>query len=133
MGVKENEAALMRAVEAWNSGDVNSYLELYGEGIRLHAGNYDFPNKAAVDAMYKGMFAATSEIHLNMLETFGQDEKLCARYSLDARHTGKLMGIEPTGRQFSMIGITVMHFEDGKVVERWDIDNSSEVFADLRN
>ena len=32
----------------------------------------------------------------------------------------------------SMIGITVMHFEGGKVVERWDIDNSSEVFAELR-
>ncbi len=67
MGVKENEAALMRAVDAWNSGDVNSYLELYAEGIKLHAGNYDFPNQGAVAAMYQGMLAATSEIHLNML------------------------------------------------------------------
>ncbi|HKZ18879.1 MAG TPA: ester cyclase [Acidimicrobiia bacterium] len=132
MGVKENEAALMRAVQAWNSGDVGSYLELYDERIKLHAGNYDFPNKASVAAMYQGMFAATSDIRLTMHETFGQDEKLCARYSLDARHTGKLMGIEPTGKPFSMIGITVMHFEGGKVVERWDIDNSSEVFAELR-
>ena len=133
MSVKENTTALMRAVEAWNSGDVSSYVELYDEGIRLHAGNYDFPNKAAVEAMYKGMFAATSDLRLNILEVFGQDEKLCCRYSVDARHTGKLMGIEPTGKQFSIIGITVMHFEGERVVERWDVDNSSEVFADLRS
>lgn len=37
-GVEQSEAALVRAVEAWNSGDVDSYLELYAEGLKHHAG-----------------------------------------------------------------------------------------------
>src|SRR5687768_11915308 len=62
VGVEENEAALMRAVDAWNAGDVDAYLNLYDESLKLHAGTYDFPDKQAVGGMYRGMFAATSDL-----------------------------------------------------------------------
>ena len=133
MGVKENEAALMRAVDAWNAGDVSSYLDLYSEDIKLHAGAYDFPNKDAVGRMYKGMFATTSDVRLDIHETFGDEDKLAARYTVTARHTGELAGIPPTGRTFSITGITTMHFKNGAVVERWDSDDSAEVLEKLRN
>jgi steroid delta-isomerase-like uncharacterized protein len=132
MGVNENEAALMRAVDAWNSGDVSSYLDLYDEGIKLHAGMYDFPDKDAVGRMYRGMFATTSDVRLDIHETFGHEDKLAARYTVTAKHTGELAGIPPTGREFSITGITIMHFRDGAVVERWDSDDSEEVFSKLR-
>lgn len=132
MTFETNQAALMRAVDAWNDGNVESYLGLYDESIKLHAGTYDFPHKGAVAAMYKGFFAATSDLRLNIIEAFGDDDRLCARYAVDAIHTGELMGIAGTGKQISMIGITIMHFKDGRVVERWDVDNSAEVFAKLR-
>jgi steroid delta-isomerase-like uncharacterized protein len=132
MGVKENEAALTRAVDAWNSGDVDSYMELYAENIKLHAGAYDFPDKRAVEGMYKGFHAATSDLRLDIHETIGHEDRLAARYTVTATHTGDLMGIPPTGQEISMTGITVMHFEDEKVVERWDSDDSAEVLSTLR-
>jgi steroid delta-isomerase-like uncharacterized protein len=132
MGVTENEAALKRAVEAWNSGDVSSYLDLYAEGIKLHAGTYDFPNKQAVEGMYRGMFAATSDLRLDIHETFGHEDNLVARYTVTGTHTGELMGIPPTGRELSITGITVMHFQNGAVVERWDSDDSAEAMSRLR-
>jgi hypothetical protein len=60
MGIKENEAALTRAVDAWNVGDTGSYMELYAENIELHAATYDFPDRRAVEGMCKGFHAATS-------------------------------------------------------------------------
>lgn len=42
------------------------------------------------------------------------------------------MGIPPTGREISITGITIMHFEEGKVVERWDADDSVEALSGLR-
>jgi predicted ester cyclase len=42
------------------------------------------------------------------------------------------MGMEPTGKEFSISGITIMHFQAGKVLERWDVDDSAQVFAELR-
>jgi hypothetical protein len=131
--VKENEDALMRAVAAWNSGDVASYLELYDDRIKLHAGTYDFPDKAAVEGMYKGFFGATTAPRLKIHESFGDGDKLVARYTVTGTHTGELMGIPPTGREISIIGITIMHFDDGNVVERWDVDDSAEALSRLRS
>jgi steroid delta-isomerase-like uncharacterized protein len=133
MGVKENEAALTRAVEAWNRGDVGSYMELYADGIKLHAGTYDFPDRSAVEGMYKGFHAAVPGVQLDIHETFGDGEKLAVRYTVTGTHTGDLMGIPPTGKEISMTGITVMNFEDGRVVERWDSDDSAEVLSRLRS
>jgi steroid delta-isomerase-like uncharacterized protein len=133
LDVEQNEAALMRAIEAWNSGDVGSYLELYAERIKLHAGSYDFPDKKSVEGMYRGFFAATSDLRLEIHETFGQEDKLAARYTVTGTHTGELMGIPPTGQEISIIGITIMHFEDDEVVERWDVDDSAEAFSRLRD
>jgi predicted ester cyclase len=132
MGAAENEAALTRAVEAWNRGDVDSYMELYASGIKLHAGTYEFPDRSAVEGMYKGFHAAVPGVQLDIHETFGDGDKLSARYTVRGNQTGELMGIPPTGREISMTGITIMHFEDGRVVERWDSDDSAEVLARLR-
>jgi steroid delta-isomerase-like uncharacterized protein len=130
--VQQNEAALMRAVEAWNSGDVDSYMELYAKNTKLHTGTYDFPDKKAVESMYKGLHAATSDLRLDIHETFGDGDRLAVRYTVTGIHTGELMGIPPTGREISMTGITIMHFEDERVVERWDSDDSAEVLSRLR-
>jgi predicted ester cyclase len=132
MDVDTNEAALMRAVEAWNSGDVDSYMKLYAESIKLHSGTYDFPDKEAVERMYRGFHGATSHLRLDIHEKFGDGDKLAVRYTVTGTHTGELMGIPPTGGEISMTGITIMHFEDGAVVERWDADDSVEVLARLR-
>jgi hypothetical protein len=132
MGFEENNAALTRAVEAWNAGDVDTYLELYDARLALHAGTYDFPDKAAAGGMYRGFFAATSDLRLTIHEAFGEGDRLAARYVVTGRHTGELMGIPATGRDIAIVGITVMHFEDGRVLERWDADDSAEMFVRLR-
>jgi predicted ester cyclase len=80
--------------------------------------------------MYTGSFVATSDLRLEIHETFGRDDKLAARYTVTGTHTGELMG-DPR-REISITGITIMHFEDGKVVERWDVDCSAEAFSRLR-
>jgi predicted ester cyclase len=82
--------------------------------------------------MYQGMFAATSDLRLDIHEAFGVEDTLCARYTVTGKHTGDLMGIPPTGGEISMTGITVMHFKNGRVVERWDSDDSYEVLSKLR-
>jgi steroid delta-isomerase-like uncharacterized protein len=129
----ENENLLTRAVEAWNAGDVDSYMELYAPDIKLHAGTYDFPSKEAVEAMYKAMHAATSGLRLDIHETFGDGDRLAARYTVAGTHTGELMGIPATGRPISITGITIMKFEDGRVAERWDSDDSATVLSRLRD
>ena len=32
---------------------------------------------------------------------------------------GRCLGVSPTGRDVALPGITVLHFQDGRCVERW--------------
>jgi predicted ester cyclase len=130
--VKDNEAVLMRAVEGWNAGNLTDYLELYDENVTLHAGSHELPDKNSVRGMYEGFFAAVSNPQLAIHEVLEDEDRLCCRYTVTTVHTGELMGIPATGKEIAISGITLMHFGDGRVVERWDVDDSFEVFTKLR-
>jgi predicted ester cyclase len=42
-----------------------------------------------------------------------------ARWSCHGTHKGELNGIAPTGKQFTISGVTIAHFENGKMIEGW--------------
>ncbi len=35
------------------------------------------------------------------------------------KHGGTFMGVPPTGTQIALPGITILHYRDGRCVERW--------------
>lgn len=121
MSVEANQAALRKAIDAWNAGDLASYLDLYHEGIQLHGYSPKPMDKASVQKFYEESWAAYANQQLSIDEVFGQDNKLCVRFTNTGSHVGELLGVSPTGRQIIMEGMTVMHFREGKCVERWSV------------
>ena len=114
-----NEAALKRAVEQWNAGDLGGYLEVYADDVRVHGFGPEPMDKPAVRAFYEGMFAAFTESRLELHETFSSGDHLTTRFTLTGRHDGEFMGVAATGTQIALPGITIMRFRDGACVERW--------------
>lgn len=114
-----NEAALARAVERWNAGDLSAYLEVYADDIRLHGVTPEPMDKQAVRAFYEGLFAAFPKNHLELHDTFGAGDRLCSRFTLTGRHDGDFMGVPATGTDIALPGITILRFRDGACVERW--------------
>ena len=72
----QNEAALRRAVERWNAGDLAGYLEVYADDVRVHGFGPEPMDKPAVRAFYEGMFAAFTESRLELHETFSSGDRL---------------------------------------------------------
>lgn len=50
--------ALDAAHASWNAGDLEGYLELYDEDIKLHGYSPEPMDKAAVRGFYEAIFAA---------------------------------------------------------------------------
>lgn len=121
MSVESNVAALGKAIDAWNRGDLSSYLQLYDEGIRLHGYSPEPMDKASVRKFYEESWEVYANQELTMDDVFGQDDKLCARFTNTGSHVGVLLGVPATGRQITMQGMTVMRFREGKCVERWSV------------
>jgi steroid delta-isomerase-like uncharacterized protein len=114
-----NEAALTQAVDRWNAGDLDGYLRFYDDGIRVHGIAQQPMDKAAVRVFYEGLFAAFPGNRLDVHETFGVDDRLTCRFTLSGKHGGTFLGVPATGTQIVLPGITIMHFRDGRCVERW--------------
>jgi predicted ester cyclase len=119
MAASENVARVERAIADWNRGDLDAYLTMYDEGVRLHGYAPEPMDFAAVGGFYAGLFAAFPESRIELLDTFGEGDRVVARFVQTGRHEGGFMGVAPSGREIALHGITILAFRDGKVVERW--------------
>jgi predicted ester cyclase len=50
---------------------------------------------------------------------------------MTGRHEGAFMGVDPTGREIALDGITVLRFENVKCVERWSQANMLGLLVQL--
>ncbi len=63
--------------------------------------------------------SAFSEIDWRCDDLIAEGEKVVARTTFRARHTGDFFGIPPTGRTVEMTGVHIARVKDGKVAEHW--------------
>jgi len=116
---------------AWNAGDLDGYLDLYDERIRLH-GYSDAPmGKGEVGAFYRGIFDALSDIELEIHEVVEDETKLGCRFTMHGTHSGELAGIPATGRRVRQPGFTILRFEGDRVIERYSIADFATVVAQI--
>ncbi len=67
---------------------------------------------------YAGIFAAFPGRSLTLHETFSDGDRLVCRFTLAGRHDGPFRGVPATGRDVVLPGITILHFRNGRCVER---------------
>lgn len=116
---EENKAALWRAIERWNEGDLAGYLELYAPEVMLHGYQGMEPGMAGVRRFYEAFWSSFPGSRITIEDMFAEGDEVACRYTLRAAHEGEFNGIPPTGRRVELKGITILRFADGRCVERW--------------
>jgi predicted ester cyclase len=124
------EQAIRKAVDFWNNGDLEGYLRLYDERIKLHASaswhssSGPVLDKAGVRATYEATWATmaadgSSGPHLDIIEVVASGQRLAHRFVMSGVHKGLYMGIAATGKPYQTTGMTFLHFDGEKCIERW--------------
>ena len=111
--------ALSAALDSWNAGDLDGYLHLYDEGIRLHGYSPEPMGKDQVRSFYQGIFSAFGTPELAFDEVLWDGDVCAIRFTLTGRHTGEFMGVPATGTPITLPGITILHFRGDQVAERF--------------
>jgi len=111
--------ALSAALESWNAGDLDGYLRLYDEGIRLHGYSPAPMDKAQVRGFYEGIFSAFDTPKLVFDEVVWDGDVCAIRFTMTGSHVREFMGVPATGASITLPGITILHFRDGRVIERF--------------
>lgn len=116
-----NREPLYRALDAFNRGDLDAYLELYHPDIRLHGYGPAPMDKTTVRDFYGAAMVAFPGTQLRFEEEIADGDRWAIRFTQTGVHKAAFMGIPGTDRPFSLNGQTVLHFQDGQVIERWSV------------
>jgi predicted ester cyclase len=119
MSKERNVAVLEQAKLAWNAGHLEDYLRLYDPKVMLQGYPGVAPGLEGVRAFYQTFFSAFPGSQLSFEDILSDGDKVAVRFTVRGAHRGEFQGMAPTGKAFSVGGITILRFEDGRCIERW--------------
>lgn len=121
MHAEENKAALAKAIQHWNAGRYEEYLQFYAPDVILHGFAPGLPpGRAGAKAFYSTVWAAYPNAQLAIHELVAEGDMLACRFSMDGTQQGVFMGIPPQDKLIRVEGQTMMRFAGGQCVERWN-------------
>jgi predicted ester cyclase len=110
----------MRAIDNWDKGDLDGYLQIYDAGVVLHGYIGVEPGLESVKKVYQGFWTNFPGVQLIIDDdVITQEAKFCCMFTIRGTHKDELMGILPTDKYVKFTGITILKFKNGKCIERW--------------
>ena len=111
--------ALSAALDRWNAGDLDGYLSLYDENIRLHGYSPDPMTKIEVRGFYEQIFRAFDRPKLEFHEVVWDGDVCAIRFTMTGSHVDEFMDVPASGTSIALPGITILHFRGDRCIERF--------------
>ncbi len=129
----DHAAVIGAAIDKLNAGDVTGYVtSLYSPDCVFHGFPDAFaPTRDGIAAFFRALVKAVPDAKISPLDLVAADDSVSVRFVLTGTHEGELFGFAGTGRKLEVEGITIVHFVDGVVVERWNRLDNAALFAQL--
>ncbi len=111
--------------EVWNKGNLSLVDELFTTNYEHHdASSPDFGRGPESEKKRATLYrTAFPDLRLTIEDIIAEGETVMARWSCRGTHKGDLSGIAPTGKQFTISGVSIARFSGSKMAEgyvNWD-------------
>jgi steroid delta-isomerase-like uncharacterized protein len=121
----ERAKELARALEerVWNDGDTDALDELTTPGYIVHdlAEGEELRGREAVRKAIAPYRRAFADMELTVCDVVAEADRAVVRWEFAATHTGRLMGVSPTGRRVEVSGTDIFRIEGDRIAEAWVI------------
>ena len=81
--------------------------------------------------LFTDYHAALPDLHVNIDDLVYTDNKAVVLFTLTGTHENELMGIPATGKQVNINGMTSSRFDDGQIIEEWELLDQLTMFQQL--
>ena len=114
MSSEANKALARRIVEEmWNTQNLKVVDEVYSPEF---GGGHE-----ATKQFVTTHLTTFPDLHITIQDQIAENDLVATRYVMRGTHQGEFADIPPTGKQFTVTGIEMHRFADGKLVELWNV------------
>jgi steroid delta-isomerase-like uncharacterized protein len=110
--------------EVWNKGDRDAIDRLFAADGIAHGLSDGTGAPMRGPEGYKPLFdslrSAFPDIHIEVLDTVREGDKIAARCLVRGTHLGGGLGCDATQRCMEFTGMTFLRVRDGQIVEAWN-------------
>ena len=114
MSSEANKALARRIVEEmWNTQNLKVVDEVYSPEF---GGRHE-----ATKQFVTAHLTAFPDLHITIQDQIAENDLVATRYVMRGTHQGEFANIPPTGEPFTVTGIEMHRFADGKLIELWNV------------
>ena len=132
--LEANKGVALRFIEGvFINQDPAAVDELASDDFTAHTFGDLPPGREPLKEAMRRAGEGVSDPKFQVLDVIGEKDKVAVRLTTRARHTGKFMGVEPSGNEYSIDEIHIFRVEDGKVVEHWHEFDKQRLLQQLQS
>lgn len=115
-----NRALLDRAVEVYNDGDLDGYVDLYAADAVLTTPEGTFKGREEIKDRFARELAGFSDVSFTLVSYVEQGDLFADEFVFAGTHTGPFTlpdgtKIAPTGNRLAIKGMEMVRVEDGRM------------------
>ena len=110
--------------EVWNQGSEKAIEELFAVDGIAHGLNDAEGNPVrgveGFKVLHRAFLSAYPDMKITVEDTVCEGDKIAARCTVKATHTGEGLGVLPSDQPVEFTGLTIVKVKDGKIAEAWN-------------
>lgn len=87
--------------------------------------------RQALRELFTAYQVALPDLHVKIDDLICTDNKAVLLFTLSGTHKNEFMGIPATGKQVNISGMTCSHFDNGQIIEEWELLDQLTMFQQL--
>ncbi len=122
-------AVAMRFYDVYHDKNVDLLDTLLAPTYVGQVNGRDIVGAEAAKGFISAFLAAFPDVRYTVHDTIADGDKVVTRWTATATHAGAFAGVEPTGKQVTMLGITIFQIAGEQISALW---NTWDIFGLLQ-
>ena len=118
--------------EAINKGKLELFDEYFADNFHNHNPGLDTAtDRDGLKQMIGMMHGAFEGYCCRLDHLIVEEDKMVFLMHQTGKHTGEGLGIPPTNKEFNVLSMSIVRFENDKIVERWNLTDEIGIMRQL--
>ncbi len=89
------------------------------------------PNRKGLKKEMSDYFKGFEDAHITANFMMAENDLVTTQFTITGTHTGKIYGLNPSGKKIKIKGVDIIRYKDGKAIEHWGYLEEGKLLTQL--